>query len=214
MDMKAIFGALVGASLVLAPLGAAASAQTSSQPTSSAPAPSAPPNTAAALDPVSLDLAHQIITIAFPPEKRSQMYASMMDAIMGQARANVESKLGTGDKDLDAIVGRSMDRMYADMKANLNAAIPDYFESFARAYARDFSRDDLQAILAFVKTPAGQHYFSRVPELLKDPDVQAANQRLMEKMLAKMPELEAQTLRDIQDYVAKQKKKSDSPPVS
>jgi hypothetical protein len=194
-------------------LGVPAVAQDTASAAASAAAPPAS-GSDAALDPVALDLAHQIIAIAFPPEKRSQMYASIMDSIMDQTRKNVESKLGTGDADLDAVLDRSLQRMHDQMKVTMNASIPDYFESFARAYARDFSRDDLQAVLAFVKTPAGQHYFARAPELLKDPDVQAANQRLMEKLLAKLPELQAQTLRDVQDYVARKKQNGDSKGVS
>lgn len=180
-------------------------------------APTAPETKPAALDPGSLALAHQVVTIAYPPDKRSQMYASIMDSIVAQTRKNVQSKVATGDKDFDAILDRSMQRMYDQMKAVMNASIPDYFQAFERAYARDFSRDDLQAILAFAKTPEGHHFFERSPLLLKDPDVQAATQRMQTQLFARMPEIQRQVMKDVQDYVARkasQEKAAAPTPVS
>ena len=188
--MKSKFALLLGAWIVVAaPAGAAAQVP----PTAKSAAP----------DPASLALAHQVVTIAYPPEKRSQMYASIMDSIIAQTRKNVQGKVATGDKDFDAIVDRAMQRMYDQMKVTINAAIPDYFAAFERAYARDFSRDDLQAILAFAKTESGQHFFERSTQILKDPDVQAETQRMQAQLLAKMPDIQRQVMKDVQDYVAK-----------
>lgn len=193
------FLVILGAGLLIpAPANAAAPAATTSAPGTKASQP----------DPASIALAQQILTVAFPPEKRSQMYASMMDSIMGQARKELQGKIATGDKDFDALLDRSMQRMQDEMKATINAALPDYFESFARAYAREFSRDDLQAILAFVKTPAGERYFQRLPALLQDPEIQAANQRLMAQLANKLPTIQRETMRDVQDYVEKKEKEA------
>ena len=185
---------LVGAMLLV-------SAPANASPPAAAPAPAA----ATAPDPGSLALAQQILAIAFPPGKRFEMYASVMDSIVGQARKSMQSHMGSDDKDFEAMVDQSTQRMYDELKANVDASIPDYFESFAHAYAREFSRKDLEAILAFVKTPTGQHYFARAPELLSDPDVQAANKRMMDRLLAKLPEIQRQTMQDVEDYIAKKK---------
>ena len=198
--MRRLVGLVLGAiSIVVVPAGAAA------QPRAASPAPAA---AATALDPASLALAQQIVTIAFPPEKRSQMYASVLDAINEQTRKNVLSKMSTGDKGLDAIVERSLRRMNDQMKVMINASIPDYFDAFARAYARGFPHDDLVAILAFVKTPAGQRYFERSPMLIKDPDVQAASARIQAQLVTKLPELQRQTMQDVEHYLATKQKQA------
>lgn len=75
----------------------------------------------------------------------------------------------------------------------------------ARVYAREFSVDDLNAVLAFVKTPAGQNFFERGPLILKDPDVQASQQRMMTQVVGKLPEMMRQT-EEIEEYVAKKSK--------
>ena len=176
----------------------------------------APLASAKALDPASLALAHQIVTLAFPPEKRSQMFASVMEAVVKQSRTAVDTKGLTGDKDFQKLVDRQTERMYASVMVTVDAALPDYFESMTRAYAREFSVDDLNAILVFVKTPAGQHYFERAPLILQDPDVQATSQRMMAQVLKKMPEMTREMMRDVQDYVAKKNtgKTDDRAPVS
>lgn len=168
-----------------------------------AAAPSATADEAAVLGPTSLSLAHDILNYAFPPEKRADMMDSVMDSIIEQTRKNVPSSTFTDDKDFQAVLDHSLRRMQEELKATVREGVPDYFESFARAYARDFSREDLEAIDAFVKTPAGQHYFARAPDLLNDPDVQAASARMSAKLLARLPALQRETMRDIQDYIDK-----------
>ena len=200
--MRKLLRPLLGACLI-------ASAPAASQPLADAKA--------TAVDPTSLAVAHQIIAIAFPPEKRSQMFASVVDSIVDHSRKAMEDLHFNTDKDFQAVIQRSTQRMFDQLKASINAALPDYFESMARAYARSFSPDDLITILAFVKTPAGQHYFERAPLLLKDPDVNAANQRMVAQLMGKMPEISRENRQDIEDYVArkaKQQKGADPKPVT
>jgi hypothetical protein len=167
--------------------------------------PAAATSKPAPLDPASIALAHQILTIAFPPAKRSQMYASMMSSIVEQNRQAIELTYPSEDKEFRALLDRSAKHMFDMMQATLDESIPDYFNNFERAYARDFSIVDLKAILAFVQTPAGQHYFERAPLLLSDPDVQGASQRLMQKLVTQLPEIRRQSMKDVEDYVAKKK---------
>lgn len=161
---------------------------------------------ATALDPASLEMAHQIVNVAFPPEKRPQMFNSMMDSLVEQSRQSMENLGLTKDKDFKALIDRSTKRMFDQLKATMIASLPDFFEGMSRAYARDFSADDLNAILTFVKTPAGQHYFERAPLILKDPDVQAASQRMMAQLLARKPEIDRENKQDIEDYIASKAK--------
>jgi hypothetical protein len=190
-EMKTVLGPILGVLLI-------ASIPASAQPAAA--------DKTRALDPNSLALAHQIISVAFPPDKRVQMYNSMMDSIIVQSRQSMESLPLAKDKDFQALIDRTTKRMLDQLKATIIASIPDIFESMSRAYARDFSTDDLNAILAFVKTPAGQHYFDRLPLIVQDPDVKAATQRAMAQLLAKQPELDRENKRDIEDYIARKEK--------
>ena len=199
---------------ILGPVLVAALAAASA-PAIAVPAP-APPAPAPALNPASIAVARQILTIAFPPEKREKMFTSVMNAMVDQSLQALRSSDLVKDKDFEALIARQSRRMYDEMNPTVDAALPDYFESFARAYARDFSLDDLNAILAFVKTPTGQRYFERAPQLMQDPDVQASTQRMMTKILAKAPEIIRENRAEIEDYVAKhkQQKAAEPTPVS
>ena len=202
--MKTILGPVLGALIVVsAPAGAAAQGAVAAKAT--------------AVDPAALALAHQILDIGIPAEKRSQMFASVMDSLIGQTRKATENLGLTRDKDFQALMDRSSQRMWDQMKPIMNAALPDIFESMAHAYARQFSTDDLTALLAFVKTPAGQHFFERSKEILKDPDLQAAQQRMAAQLSGKLPEILRQNKQDIEDYVArkaKQEKAAEPKPVT
>jgi hypothetical protein len=206
--MKTLLGSLVGAALV------AVSASAIAAP--AAPPPSPAKVEAQAVDPVALGLAHQILAIGIPAEKRSQMFASVMDSITEQARKNAESLGLAKDKDFQAVLDHSQGRMWDELKPIANAALPDIYESMARAYARLFATDDLNALLAFVKTPPGQRFFERSPMILKDPDVQAAQQRMVAQMMTKLPDIMRENMKDIENYVAthKQPKAAEKTPVS
>jgi hypothetical protein len=193
------------AALAFSAAAVPAFAQPADKPAAAAPA---PPGAAPAtpVDPASLAVARQILTIGFPPEKREQMFNSIIDALLAQTRQNVALAKFSDDKEFQALLDRANQRMFAAMKASLTGAIPDYFDAMARAYARGFSADDLNAILAFVKTPAGQHYLERSSQLLKDPDVALAGQRMTGQLMAKMPDIIAENMKDVQDYVAKKER--------
>lgn len=210
--MPKILNAFLGATLIVSAPAAAA--------TQAKPAPSKPAEKATAatpVDPASLALAHQILAIGFPPEKRSQMFTSMMNSIVAQLRKSMDKYQAAGDKDMQAVADRSMGRMYDQIQVIFQANLPDYFDSMAHAYARLFSPDDLAAILAFVKTPAGQHFFEQSSKIMQDPDVQAENQKIMAQLMTKLPEIQREMVKDVADYVAKKEKQDKpaaAPPVS
>jgi len=179
-----------------------------------ASAPTPPVTRPAEVDPVSLEMAHQILDIGYPPARRSEMFASVMKAMTDQARANMAQFGLADDKDFQAVLDRTTQRMWDQMSVTMSASLPDIFESMAHAYARLFSREDLAAMLAFAKTPAGQHFFQRSPGILTDPDVTAANQRVMTKLMAKLPDIVRQNRQDIEDYVAKKQKMAPDKPVT
>src|SRR5689334_3368320 len=129
--MKSVLAVTVSA-LLLASASSGVAAPSPSEAQATDPAKPADGSAApAALDPASLDLARQILAISFPPEKREHMMDSVMDSITEQTRTNVNSQLGGGDKDFEAILDRESDRMHAEMKKVMNSVLPDYFESFA-----------------------------------------------------------------------------------
>ena len=160
-------------------------------------------NEAPQLDPKSIALAHEILEIGMPPATRPAMFSSIMDAIRSQMRDSMSKMTGTGDRETDAIIGRGIDRMYAEMTTKMNGRLPELFAAMERAYARQFSFDDLSQIRAFVGTPAGQRFFSRSATVMRDPDVMEANKRSMADIMAIAPQLQKQMIDELTAHIAK-----------
>jgi len=147
-----------------------------------------------------LALAREVIATIIPPDRRLDVLGGAAKAMVGQLRG-VDFP-GASDPGLQAIVSRHLDRMPALMMPILERHAPDLVEAMARAYAREFSLDELRDIRAFAASPAGNHYLSRSTALLADPDVAAANQAYMAEIVAALPPLQEALRADILKYLA------------
>lgn len=157
---------LVGAMFAMA---ASSPALASASP-DPAPAPSPPP-AAAPLNPADMQVARDIIAIAMPPEQRVAMMQGVSNALLGAMSANIRSQIAVDDPGLNHIIDTMLAQVPERMKPVYERNIPVLAETMARAYVRHFSSEDLHAILAFARTPAGQHYLSRSLVVAQDPEI-------------------------------------------
>jgi hypothetical protein len=171
---------------------------------SAAPAPSA----ATDPDPANLPLAREIVTIAYPPENRRAMFARVSDAMISQVRGAILPETPSSwDAELQQIFERYVERVRAVSNEATSDGAPAIFEAFARAYARQFTRDDLLQIRAFVSTPAGAKYVQRASELLTDPDVAEANRAYMARTFRELEPVMAQLRRETEAYLARRRRR-------
>jgi hypothetical protein len=169
-----------------------------------AQSPAPAPATAAPLDSENLAIAQEIVALAYPPESRHAMLMRVSDSMTGQMRRAVFPPNGNPpDAAMQQIFDRYLDRVRAVTDRSFTDGIPAIFEAFARAYARQFSRDDLVQIRAFVSTPAGARYLQRSAELLSDPDVAEANSAYMATAFHAVQPLMDDLRREIAAYVAR-----------
>lgn len=152
----------------------------------------APPHPAAssAVDPAKLVIARDVINVVLPPDQRDKMFESVLDSTMRNVMAGAMQGSGVGEEikgnpKIQAVFERFVERQRGFAMADLRIAMPDLVEAYARAYARMFSLDDLQAIRTFVQTPAGAHFVQRSSAMLADPDVAAWQRRLAAKGAAR-----------------------------
>ncbi|MEA3009860.1 MAG: hypothetical protein QOJ91_1552 [Sphingomonadales bacterium] len=155
----------------------------------------------AKIDPQALSVAQEIVELAYPPEGRRAMFMGTMDSLMAQMRAaSAEVHGGRIDPGAEAILDRFFERLRARVQPAIDEASPALFAAYARAYARQFSRDELLQIRAFVATPAGAKYTQRSPALLADPDVAAANTAYISRTLAIVQPLQAEVREELTEY--------------
>ncbi|MDK4805651.1 MAG: DUF2059 domain-containing protein [Novosphingobium aromaticivorans] len=135
------------------------------------PAPASPPPAAAPLNPADMQVARDIIAIAMPPEQRVAMIQGFSNTLLGAMSANIRSQIAVDDPGLNHIIDTMLAQVPERMKPVYERNIPVLAETMARAYVRHFSSEDLHAILAFARTPAGQHYLSRSLTVAQDPEI-------------------------------------------
>lgn len=167
------------------------------------PAQEPPGPVAAELDPHRLELAREIVDIAYPPPRRREMLLAAVDAITAQARSAATGSGQMLDSDVDRILQRYLERSRSVSDRAIVEHIPALFGAFARAYARQFTIAELTEIRAFVGTPAGSKYVQRSPGLLSDPDVAQANSAYIATVMAALRPLQADLRRELTDYSTK-----------
>lgn len=100
-----------------------------------------------------LAVARELVTVTHTVDNTRKP----MPLFMSQVREMLVKADPSHTKDIDVILQRSSQKM-DDQLAN-------FADLAAEVYAREFSEEDLQALLAFDKTPAGQHLIEKQPEI-------------------------------------------------
>lgn len=158
------------------------------------------------LDPVAIDLAHQLLDIIAPPATRQAKLAERFKFLAEQTRASYATMPGSKDPEFNALVDKNMDDMWQGMVAVMGQHIPALYDAMARAYARKFSAAELREILAFAKTPAGLKFLQSGSLIAQDIDVVAVQQQMFVDMTNKLPAHKKKTDAAIASYVANKSK--------
>jgi uncharacterized protein len=107
--------------------------------------------------------------------------AQVHDASMRLASEAVINNADASDTPPDKIMA-DVDKLVARLEPPMRAHIPQLFEAYAQAYAREFSADELRALVAFGQSPAGKHYLDNEAFMMTDPGVMKVNMEMMESM--------------------------------
>ncbi len=136
-----------------------------------------------AVDPERLAISEQIIEIAFPPAERETRTHSLVSTMRDQFTASV---------DLNTVEDPGLRKIFEDyfasipdaLKPAVNAFIPKQMNAVAHAYARLFTKAELEDVLAFAKTPHGATFMQHSMDVMSDPEVAAANTAYMKDVMA------------------------------
>lgn len=151
-------------------------------------------------EPARLALAQQIIAIVLPPDRVDAMVTKLMDAL-ARPMAGQFSAYTQGDPGLEKLFNDFMADAAQSGRTSLIATMPELRTATARAYARNFTEDELSRILAFGQTATGRKYLSRASDLMQDPDVQATFAKMMPQVQGGMQPAVAVFKRKLQAYL-------------
>lgn len=117
-------------------------------------------------------LARRYVSLTLPPDK---FIAGMR---FSTSRMVVALRTASGDASDGPDFDSFMERFMALLETKLRDRVPNIMEAYSQAYAREFSADELQQMIAFAQSPAGQHYLAKQFDLASDPAVQLQEQGL------------------------------------
>lgn len=124
------------------------------------------------------------------PEDRRE---TMMRAIMTSTNASMKDgidKMLAGQKLNEkqrSILSGFMERYTQESQDVVIAFLPELLDAMAKAYARQFSMQQLNDLKAFFSTPTGRIYMERSPAIMADPDVAAVQSRMMQMTMGRLP---------------------------
>jgi len=113
-----------------------------------------------------LQLARRFVSLAV----RTDDMVEMMKIGMAQGSSAKLDGL-TEDETEKAEAEKDMKRIMALMEPRVRQRMPNVLESYAVVYARDYSTEELQQMVTFAQSPAGQHYFAHNLAVQGDPIV-------------------------------------------
>ncbi len=105
--------------------------------------------TAHADDPRGLALAREVVETAHVGDTMIKL----MPTFIGQMRQLLSQQGAVDPKQVDLFLAKFQQRF--------NDGIPNFIDLVAQVYARDFSDEDLQNLLAFYRSPTGQHLLEK-----------------------------------------------------
>lgn len=129
---------------------------------------------AVAADAQAPALAHAIVDIAFPPERRAEMMDKLMRSMGEQMKSALPPAL-MSDPGLARIMTDYLAQIPTTLRPATTAFIPKQMDAVAQAYARMFTLAELRDIVAFARTPSGKSYLQRSMDVMSDPAVAAVN---------------------------------------
>jgi len=100
-----------------------------------------------------LKLARELVVVTHTVDNMRKIVPTLMT----QVRTMLVQQNPAETKTIDTLLQRSTQR--------LDQQLDSFAEFAAQVYAREFSEDDLGALLAFDRSPTGQHFIDKQPEI-------------------------------------------------
>jgi hypothetical protein len=146
----------LAAAFFLAAIPFAAQAQS----TSPAPAPAthpAPAATPAAIDPAKAAAIRQLLDVT----GSGKMGEEVLDLMMQQIKQGMAGAIPEGDR-----LQRFMNTFASDFQGRITAQ--QINDAIIPIYAQQLSLEDIQAMIAFYQSPAGQHVIKALPQIIQE----------------------------------------------
>ena len=156
-------------------------------------------------------LVREMLTISGAEKQYEQMQSMMLESMRaGFSKGFADAARGKGvdpakHEKARAIADRHMQALMQDFSAEMRRAMPFnrlVEEVYVPLYQRTFTRDELAAMIAFLRSPAGRKFIDATPRLMQD-SVQIINQRFTPELMKSMGNLGQQRMRQMTEELSR-----------
>ena len=144
---------------------------------------------ASAQTPPALTLAEKVVDASGLRTSLENSFVQSMEAATQQLKTMGGEELATS----------AMDSIRKFFTANVKWE--EIRPTYAKAYAAEFTEQELTDLLAFYESPTGKKLTAKAPGLSAE-----ASKTMKEKMNSKMPELQAEVMKIVREHVEKKQK--------
>ena len=172
-------------------------------PTVSAPAFAQDAAAVGAIDSEALALGQAIVREGYPEETREAMFGGVVDTIIAQMNSAIEQQSEELDPEVKALIERKQADMVVELKQIIARYIPSFMEALSKAYATEFSVEELRDIRNFVSTPSGQAFVSRSTDLVSNEHYVAATQPYMAEVVGASRKWQQEIFTEVSEMMKK-----------
>ncbi|MEL7445150.1 MAG: DUF2059 domain-containing protein [Pseudomonadota bacterium] len=154
-----------------------------------------------ATSPEAMTVATEIVDLGYPEAEREALFFATMDQMVGQMRIAIAPTLPQDDPGAVAILDDWITEYTAESKEVLRKHIPSIMAGMTSAYAKIFTLQELNDILAFVQTPSGKRFFALSPAVVGEPSFADANQAYMDESMEMLAPAQTELIGRIMEYL-------------
>jgi hypothetical protein len=141
------------------------------------------------VDPAKLAAANKLMDAIMPPESRAAMMEAMIRPLMENIQAGLQNnpelqKMFSDDTELKNIFLNFMQKQSNSALKKVQQEMPSMMTAMSRAYARQFTLQEMADAEAFYSTPSGRAFMTKAGAIMSDPDIAKWQQDMMTNMLS------------------------------
>ena len=128
------------------------------------------------VDPTKLASATQLLDTILPVENREEMMSAMLRPMMQNIQSSFENntslqKVFNDDAEIKKVFQTYMQKLSDKAILKMQLELPTMVTAMSRAYARQFTLQEMADAKVFFSSPSGRAYMSKAGGIMNDPDV-------------------------------------------
>lgn len=160
------------------------------------------------VDPTKLESATQLLDTILPVESREEMMSAMLRPMMQNIQSSFENntafqKIFNNDAEIKKVFQTYMQKLSDKAILKMQFELPAMVTAMSRAYARQFTLQEMADAKVFFSSPSGRAYMTKAGSIMNDPDLTKWMQNYSKSFQSEMESDQAAIFEEIAAIQAK-----------